>query len=200
MQSINSLREFNSKLLVKITKLKKKNAEIPELRLKFAEIEIENARLKQIIKENARHNRTRTLLKKLRSEFSDTNDEEAMPVVTVLTVDVPDSIIDQINNEVERAPSDLDGNDKEMIDFLSETYKKSISNKIRKRRWKKNKDNQWSYSVLFGPTKIAGKTRGFGKLAKCQNGETLLELYESLIKKLAKLWRKAKLDKTYYKC
>jgi len=28
------------------------------------------------------------------------NDEEAMPVVTVPTVDVPDSVIDQLNNEV----------------------------------------------------------------------------------------------------
>ncbi|GBC10976.2 hypothetical protein GLOIN_2v1486970 [Rhizophagus irregularis DAOM 181602=DAOM 197198] len=35
------------------------------------------------------------------------NDKEAMPVVTVPTVDVPDSVIDQLNNEVERAPSDL---------------------------------------------------------------------------------------------
>ncbi|CAB4471143.1 unnamed protein product [Rhizophagus irregularis] len=28
------------------------------------------------------------------------NDEEVMPVVTVPTVDVPDSVIDQLNNEV----------------------------------------------------------------------------------------------------
>ena len=60
------------------------------------------------------------------------NDEEAMPVVMVPTVDVPDSVIDQLNNEVGRAPSDLDGNDKEMVDFLDEVYKKSISNEIRK--------------------------------------------------------------------
>ncbi|CAB4441318.1 unnamed protein product [Rhizophagus irregularis] len=35
------------------------------------------------------------------------NDKEAMPVVTVPTVNVPDSVIDQLNNEVGRAPSDL---------------------------------------------------------------------------------------------
>ncbi|EXX59480.1 hypothetical protein RirG_188690 [Rhizophagus irregularis DAOM 197198w] len=40
------------------------------------------------------------------------------------TVDVPDSIIDQLNNEA----SDLDGNE-EMVNFLDDVYKKSISNK-----------------------------------------------------------------------
>ena len=59
------------------------------------------------------------------------NDKEAMPVVTVPTVDVPDSVIDQlINNEVGR-PSDLDGNDEEMVDFLDEAYKKSVGEDIR---------------------------------------------------------------------
>jgi hypothetical protein len=40
--------------------------------------------------------------------------------VTVPTVhvDVPDSVIDQLNNEVGRAPSDLDGNDEEMARYL----------------------------------------------------------------------------------
>ncbi|RGB24245.1 hypothetical protein C1646_747874 [Rhizophagus diaphanus] len=47
------------------------------------------------------------------------NGEEAMPVVMVPTVDVPDSVIDQLNNEVGRAPSDLDDNE-EMVDFLDE--------------------------------------------------------------------------------
>jgi hypothetical protein len=61
------------------------------------------------------------------------NDEEVMPVVMVPTVDVPDSVIDQLNNEVGRAPSDLDGNE-EMVDFLDDVYKKSISNEIREKR------------------------------------------------------------------
>jgi hypothetical protein len=38
------------------------------------------------------------------------NGEEAMPAVTVPTVDVSDSVIDQLSNEVGRVPSDLDGN------------------------------------------------------------------------------------------
>jgi cell shape-determining protein MreC len=51
MQSTDSLRELNAKLLAKIAKLRKENAEIPELReklLRFAKVETENARLKQI--------------------------------------------------------------------------------------------------------------------------------------------------------
>ena len=47
------MRELNAKLLAEIAKLRKENAEIPELRekfLKFAEVEAENARLKQLLK------------------------------------------------------------------------------------------------------------------------------------------------------
>ena len=58
MQSIDSLRELNAKLLAEIAELRKENAEIPELReklLKFAEVEAENAKLRHIIEENARH-------------------------------------------------------------------------------------------------------------------------------------------------
>src|SRR6266542_5266559 len=57
MQSIDSLRELNSKLLAEIAELRKGNDEIPELReklLKFAEVETENAKLWQIIEENAK--------------------------------------------------------------------------------------------------------------------------------------------------
>src|SRR3954447_24588378 len=57
MQSIDSLRELNAKLLAEIAELRKENTEIPELReklLRFVEVEAENARLKQIIEENAR--------------------------------------------------------------------------------------------------------------------------------------------------
>ena len=57
MQSIDSLRELNSKLLAEIAELRKVNAEISELReklLRFAEVEAENAKLRQIIEENAK--------------------------------------------------------------------------------------------------------------------------------------------------
>ena len=58
MQSNDSLRELNAKLLAEIgelrkkfAKLKDKNAEIPDLRRKFAEIEAEKAELRARIAE-----------------------------------------------------------------------------------------------------------------------------------------------------
>ena len=163
MQSIDSLRELNSKLLAEIAELRKKNDKIPVLEKKFAEVEAENARLKQIIEENARRDSENAELKSRVGElegrlalleqgsavdgialsFGQTqNDEEVMPVVTVPTVDVPNSVIDKLNNEVGRAPSDLDGNDEEMVDFLDEAYKKSISNEIRERKREKKQRDQ----------------------------------------------------------
>src|SRR5438874_13490930 len=48
MQSIDSLRELNAKLLAEITELRKENAEIPELREKLLKFEAENGELKAI--------------------------------------------------------------------------------------------------------------------------------------------------------
>ncbi|RIA81226.1 hypothetical protein C1645_744682 [Glomus cerebriforme] len=61
MQSIDSLRELNAKLLVEIAKLRKENNEISELEKKFAEVEAEaeNVKLKQIIEENVMHDARR---------------------------------------------------------------------------------------------------------------------------------------------
>ncbi|CAJ0889878.1 12868_t:CDS:10 [Entrophospora sp. SA101] len=69
------------------------------------------------------------------------NDKEVMSVVTVPTVDVP-------------APSNLDGNDEEMVDFLDEVCKKSISNEIRKRRWEKKQRDQEALLISQDVTKI----------------------------------------------
>ncbi|GBC49815.2 hypothetical protein GLOIN_2v1886361 [Rhizophagus irregularis DAOM 181602=DAOM 197198] len=161
--------------ITEIAELRKENAEIPELRekfLKFAEVEAENARLKQIIKENARRDSENAELKSRVGELEARlalleqssavdgmalpfqNGEEAMPVVTVPTVDVPDSVIDKLNNEVGRAPSDLDGNDEEMVDFLDDVYKKSISNKIRERRREKKQRDQEALVISQYVTKI----------------------------------------------
>ena len=52
-QSIDSLRELNAKLLAEIAELKKENARILELKeklLKFAEVEAENMKLKQVLR------------------------------------------------------------------------------------------------------------------------------------------------------
>ncbi|RIA95217.1 hypothetical protein C1645_816945 [Glomus cerebriforme] len=66
MQSIDSLRVLNSKLLAEIAELRKENAKIPELRkklLKFAVVEAENVKLRQIIEENAKHDAENAELK-----------------------------------------------------------------------------------------------------------------------------------------
>ncbi|CAB4401849.1 unnamed protein product [Rhizophagus irregularis] len=166
MQSIDSLRELNSKLLAEIAELKKKNDKIPVLEKKFAEVEAENARLKQIIEENARRDAENVGVGELEARlalleqgsavdemvlsFGQTqNGDEAMP-----TVDVSDSVIDQLNNEVGRAPSDLDGNDEEVVDFLDEAYKKSISNEIRERRREKKQKDQETLVISQDVTKI----------------------------------------------
>jgi len=200
MQSTDSLRELNAKLLAEIAKLRKENVEIPELReklLRFAEVEAENAKLKQIIEENARRDAENAELKSRVGElearlalleqgsavdemalsFGQTqNDEEAMPVVTVPTVDVPDSVIDQLNNEVGRVPSDLDGNDEEMVDFLDEAYKKSISNEIRERRREKKQRDQEALVISQDVTKIPEVT---DMLTSEQDEQDLSQSYEA---------------------
>ena len=103
------------------------------------------------------------------------NDEESMPVVTP-TVDVPDSVIDQLNNEVGRAPSDLDGNDEEMVDFLDEAYKKSISNEIRERRREKKQRDQEVLVISQDVTKIPEVT---DMLTSEQDEQELSQSYEA---------------------
>ncbi|CAB4439701.1 unnamed protein product [Rhizophagus irregularis] len=69
------------------------------------------------------------------------------------THDVPDSVINQLNNEIGRAPSDLDGNE-EMVDFLDDVYKKCISNEIRERRREKKQRDQEALVISQEVTKI----------------------------------------------
>ncbi|CAG8652122.1 15052_t:CDS:1 [Funneliformis caledonium] len=93
------------------------------------------------------------------SSFGQTqNGKEAMAVVIVPTVDEPNSVIDQLNNEVGQASNDLNGNDEEMVDFLDKTYKRSISNKIRKKRWEKKQKDQESLIISQDVTKISEVT------------------------------------------
>ena len=103
------------------------------------------------------------------------NGEEAMPVVTVPTVDVPNSVIDQLNNEVGRAPSDLDDNE-EMVDFLDDVYKKSISNEIRERRREKKQRDQEALVISQDVTKIPEVT---DILISEQDEQDLSQSYEA---------------------
>ncbi|PKB92989.1 hypothetical protein RhiirA5_442697, partial [Rhizophagus irregularis] len=155
--------ELNSKLLAEIAELRKENAEIPELReklLRFAKVEAENARLKQVIEENARRDAENAELKSRVGELearlalleqSSAMDGMALPFGQ--THDVPDSVIDQLINEIGRAPSDLDGNE-EMVDSLDDVYKKCISNEIRERRREKKQRDQEALVISQDVTKI----------------------------------------------
>ncbi|GET03045.1 hypothetical protein GLOIN_2v1488498 [Rhizophagus clarus] len=106
--------------------------------LKFAEVEVENVRLKQIIEENARHDAENVELKSRIEEL------EARLALLEQGSAVDEMVLsfDQLNNEVGQAPSDLDGNDEEVVNFLDEAYMKSISNEIRERRREKKQKDQ----------------------------------------------------------
>ncbi|GES82651.1 hypothetical protein GLOIN_2v1790230 [Rhizophagus clarus] len=126
--------------VTEIAELRKKNDKIPVLEKKFAEVEAENARLKQIIEENARRDAENAELKSRVGElearlalleqgsavdgmalsFGQTqNDEEAMPVVTVPTVDVPDSDMTKIPEITDMLTLEQDEQD------LSQSYEAS---------------------------------------------------------------------------
>jgi hypothetical protein len=97
----------------------------------------------------------------------------------VPTVDVPDSVIDQLNNEVGRAPSDLDGNDEEVVDFLDDAYKKSISNEIRERRREKKQKDQEALVISQDVTKIPEVTDMLTSQQDEQDEQDLSQSYEA---------------------
>ncbi|GBB97275.1 hypothetical protein RclHR1_29550001 [Rhizophagus clarus] len=165
MQSIDSLRELNAKLLAEIAKLRKKNDKIPVLEKKFAEVEAENARLKQIIEENARRDSENAELKSRVGEL------EAR-----LALLEQGSAVDGMALSFGRAPSDLDGNDEEMVDFLDEAYKKSISNEIRERKREKKQRDQEALVISQDVTKIPEVT---DMLTSEQDEQDLLQSYEA---------------------
>ena len=155
MQSIDSLRELNSKLLVEIAELRKENAEIPELReklLKFADVEAENAKLGQIIEENAKRDAENAELKtkvaRLRHDIEemkqqtqvitevqyacsieDTSPVEVIPKIS--TASIPSNQCDNVNS----SPSSVSGQkslkDREMDAFLESEYKRKVSDEIK---------------------------------------------------------------------
>src|ERR1051325_7763980 len=104
------------------------------------------------------------------------NGEEAMPVVMVPTIDVPDSVIDKLNNEVGQAPSDLDDNNEKMVDFSDEAYQKRISNEIRERRWEKKQRDREALVISQDVTKIPKVT---DMLTSEQDEQDLPQSYET---------------------
>ncbi|RIA79478.1 hypothetical protein C1645_840580 [Glomus cerebriforme] len=109
VQSIDSLREVNARLLI----------EISELRRKFAEVETENAKLKQIIEE------------------MQVDDQLYNEAISKRFVKQTSFVIDQQNNDDAKISEK-----KKMNAFLVEINKKSISDKIKESRQEKKIQNK----------------------------------------------------------
>ena len=170
MQSIDSLRELNSKLLAEIAELRKENTEIPELReklLKFAEVEAENAKLRQIIEENAKRDAENAELKtevarlrhgieemkqqtqvitevKYACSIEDTSPVEVIPKIS--TASIPSNQCDKVNS----SPSSVSGQkplkDREMDALnIREKLVMRLSNTIRRRNFYMN----WLIKMLL---------------------------------------------------
>src|SRR2546423_8302618 len=146
MQSTDSLRELNSKLLVEIAELRDENAEIPELReklLKFAEVEAENAKLRQIIELKTEVARLRHDIEEIKQQtqvitevqyacsIEDTSPVEVIPKIS--TASIPSNQCDNVNS----SPSSVSGQkslkDREMDAFLESEYKRKVNDEIKQR-------------------------------------------------------------------
>ncbi|RIA80070.1 hypothetical protein C1645_810597 [Glomus cerebriforme] len=66
---------------MKFAEIKSKNAEIPELRRKVADIEAENAKLRQIIEKNAKHD---VRVKELEQKNTELESRKAEPIFAIL--------------------------------------------------------------------------------------------------------------------
>ncbi|RIA80337.1 hypothetical protein C1645_838884 [Glomus cerebriforme] len=173
MQSIDSLRELNSKLLAEISELRKENTEILKLKkklLEFAKVEAEKMELRRELKARTDElektianysvkisklnaviielEKTNAVTTKLESKNVELKAEIAkLSKVSFGNIQVSDSVVDQLNNEVGQAvtfgnaPSDNANTelleDKETDDFLDEVHKKRVSDEIRKRKQEK---------------------------------------------------------------
>ncbi|CAG8813469.1 16865_t:CDS:2, partial [Cetraspora pellucida] len=146
-QSIDLLRELNAKLLIEIVELKKENAEIPDLRRKFAEIEAEKAELnsriaellRQAVKENSlveniRHDVEIAEIKVEIVKLKDNNEEnkELSQDISSKRVDnIHNSISDQCDNVTSCVSDQKLSEDREIDAFLNEAHKQSVSDGIR---------------------------------------------------------------------
>ncbi|CAG8727239.1 1645_t:CDS:1, partial [Cetraspora pellucida] len=143
IHTIDSLRELNAKLLTEIAKLRKENDKIPELEKKFAEVEAENAKLKQIIEKNAMRDVRVKELEQKNTELEarlaiveqasfvvngqTQNGKEAIAEVwlsidnLVSTVNLSNSVVDQQNNVDTKSIAGIAKiSDKKIDDFVPE--------------------------------------------------------------------------------
>ncbi len=151
--AVASLRELNAKFLAEIAKLKKENDKIIVLEKKFAEVEAENAKLKQVIEENIEletrlsileqgEKEKRIFMKDVSQYPVNFNDIPASNIPdntsnSSITLDLIPELV-QSSTEPELPATYLlqdvtDDNLIETLDFVETVYKEQVSNKIMER-------------------------------------------------------------------
>ncbi|GBC10137.1 hypothetical protein RclHR1_09370007 [Rhizophagus clarus] len=166
LKTDHSLRSVDKKIIEVQTrhvaiKLRKKNAEIPELKeklLKFTEIEAENVKLRQIIKKNAKHDAENAELKieiaRLRHDTEEMKQqtqiitevkyvcsiENTSPVEVILkisTANISSNQCDKVNSSPSNVSKQKSLKDKEMDAFLKSEFKRKVNDKIKQRNKEK---------------------------------------------------------------
>ncbi|RIA93161.1 hypothetical protein C1645_735796 [Glomus cerebriforme] len=147
--SIDSLRELNTKLLAEIAKLRKKNAEIPDLKRKLAKFESKKVELKvrlakalrQTIEENKKHNAENVKLKirikkleKNKTDFSAKNvrydDTIAKLKAKVVKLRNNNGRSNQVTFLLSCVSDQKSSENRIMNTFLNDIYKKNVNNGI----------------------------------------------------------------------
>ncbi|CAG8779044.1 16251_t:CDS:2, partial [Cetraspora pellucida] len=154
--TIASLRELNSKLTVVIT----------ELRKKYAKIEAENTKLKQIMEENTEF---KTRVSKLKQKLSHNDEEKGAPIAKLdddtasyktNSDDTPEQIKNISNNisnsdifqesNIQYSKSlihtESESSENKEIKFLNRIHRETVSNEIKERNQEKKLQTQSSLS------------------------------------------------------
>ncbi|CAG8501489.1 4703_t:CDS:2 [Cetraspora pellucida] len=140
-QSIDLLRELNAKLLTEIAKLRKKNAEIPDLRRKFAEIEAEKIELnskiaellRQAVEESKQHDDENVKLKVRIEELEKNKEDSSVKNIrhNVEIAEIKAEIVKLKDNNEENKDDQKSSEDREIDAFLNKACKQSVSDGIR---------------------------------------------------------------------
>ncbi|RHZ84365.1 hypothetical protein Glove_82g23 [Diversispora epigaea] len=118
--TINTLRELNSRLASEITELRKENAEIPELRKKFSEVEAENIELKtENVKLKQALEEHESRFAKLEQNDKDTAVENAELKARVAKLEQKQLQTDEKNNFIVKSDDDAKGIDQSSVNITS---------------------------------------------------------------------------------
>ncbi|RHZ72313.1 hypothetical protein Glove_243g8 [Diversispora epigaea] len=124
--TINTLRELNSRFASEITELRKENAEIPEFRKKFSEVEAENIKLKaENIKLKQALEERESRFVKLEQNDKDTAVENAELKARVAKLEQKQSQTNEKNNFIVKSDDDAKGIDQSSVNTISTKMKNS---------------------------------------------------------------------------